>query len=189
MPTQKADILKLHLGCFNKKIPGYVNVDIRPDVKPDVVDDILSLDSFKCDTADVIYACHVLEHLSKRDVYKTLKRWREVLKDDGILRIAVPDIEAACEYYVEHRNLLPLQAIFWGSQLHDYDFHYVGWDFKNLKNDLQLNGFYKVKRYDHRTTDHAFIDDYSAAYLPDFDPKGRLMSLNVECRKNPGVQS
>ena len=39
--------MKLNLGCFNKQLPGFVNVDIREDVKPDVVDSAFTLKKFE----------------------------------------------------------------------------------------------------------------------------------------------
>ena len=47
--------MKLNLGCFNKKLPGFVNVDIREDVNPDVVDNCFTLEKFDNDSVDLIY--------------------------------------------------------------------------------------------------------------------------------------
>ena len=53
--------IKLHLGCFDRKIHGFINIDIRKDVCPDIVDDVFKLTSFEDGSVDLIYACHVLE--------------------------------------------------------------------------------------------------------------------------------
>lgn len=183
---------KLHLGCFKKKIHGFINVDIREDVEPDVVDDILTLTKFGSDSADLIYACHVLEHTSREGSMKALARWFEVLKVGGTLRISVPDIKASCEYYLENGDLRVLQAMFYGSQKHPYDFHYNGWDQKTLTEDLEKIGFKNVRLYDWRNTEHFFVDDYSQCYLPKMSYStrrpdgvidGKLVSLNVEADK------
>src|SRR5581483_5912767 len=97
--------MKLNLGCFNKKMYGFVNVDIREEVKPDVVDNIYELKNFKNESADLIYCCHCLEHVKKTDALKALKRWFEVLKPGGLLRVAVPNIEEACKHYIYYKNL------------------------------------------------------------------------------------
>ena len=55
--------MKLNLGCFNKQLPGFVNVDIREDVKPDVVDSAFTLKKFENNSVEVVYASHMLEHL------------------------------------------------------------------------------------------------------------------------------
>jgi predicted SAM-dependent methyltransferase len=76
--------VKLHLGCFQKKIHGYINVDIRSDVKPDVIDDVFTLKKFKNNSVDVIYCCHVLEHASDKEAEQALKRWFELLKKEEL---------------------------------------------------------------------------------------------------------
>jgi len=45
-------------------------------------------------------------------------------------------------------------------------------------------GFRHIRRYDWRATDHAWLDDFSQAYLPHLDKeRGTLVSLNVEAIK------
>jgi len=176
--------IKLNLGCYDRKIYGFVNVDIRSDVKPDVIDDAFTLSKFEKNSVDLIYACHMLEHGDYAECKSALKRWHEVLKPGGTLRVAVPDMEAHFAHYYYHGDLRVLHSTFWGSQRHPYDFHKNGWDFKKLKEDLESTGFTGVKRYDWRKTEHFYIDDYSQAYLPHMDKtNGKLMSLNMEATK------
>jgi len=184
--------VKLHLGCFQKKIHGFINIDIREDVQPDVIDDVFKLDKFKNDSVDLIYVCHVLEHATRAGSKQAMRRWFEVLKPGGVLRVAVPDLGAAMEYYIANKDLDILQALLYGSQRHAYDFHYMGWDEKSLSRDLKVAGFQSVKKYDWRDTEHFYIDDYSQCYLPkmayttrrkDSDIEGKLVSLNLEATK------
>ena len=91
---------KLHLGCFHKKIHGFTNVDIREDVQPDLVDDVFKLENVENESVDLIYACHVLEHASRQEASEAMKRWFSVLKKGGILRLAVPDLQAVFEHYI-----------------------------------------------------------------------------------------
>jgi predicted SAM-dependent methyltransferase len=184
--------MKLHLGCYQKKIHGYINVDIRDDVNPDVVDDVFELKNFSANSIDIIYVCHVLEHASLEESIKGVKRWFELLKDGGILRIAVPDLEAVFEHYIFHKDLNILNSFIYGSQKHEYDFHKCGWDEKTLTVLLKNIGFKSISRYDWRQTEHFYIDDYSQCYLPEIsyksrrlsdNIKGKLMSLNIEATK------
>jgi predicted SAM-dependent methyltransferase len=184
--------MKLHLGCYQKKIHGFINIDVREDVQPDVVDDVFTLKTQKENSAELIYACHVLEHATFSEAQIALKRWFDVLQPKGTIRLAVPDMEAVFDYYNQTKNLTELRAFLYGSQRHDYDLHYAGWDFLNLKKDLEAVGFKDVRRYDWRLTEHFYIDDYSQCYLPKIAYKtrrpndiieGKLMSLNVEATK------
>lgn len=176
--------MKLHLGCYHKKLSGFVNVDIRPDVNPDLLDDAFKLEKVKNETVDLIYASHVLEHGDFMESEQALKRWHQVLKKGGKLRVAVPDMEAHFAHYFYHKDLRVLHSAFWGSQRHPFDYHRNGWDFAKLKEDLEKIGFTDIKRYDWRKTEHHYIDDYSQAYYPHMDKEsGKLMSLNIEAIK------
>ena len=95
------DKIKLHLGCGKVHIDGFTNIDVNHYPGVDMVDDVRYLSKFKENTVDVIYACMVLEHLGRWEYMPAIKRWHALLKDEGLLRISVPDFEAICEYYVE----------------------------------------------------------------------------------------
>jgi len=188
----KTQETKLHLGCFYQKIHGFTNVDIREDINPDLVDDVFKLKNIKQGSVDLIYTCHVLEHADRQEAKDAMKRWHEILKKGGTLRVSVPDLEAIFEYYICHKDLRALECLLYGSQKHPYDFHYTGWDFKSMERDLKEAGFSSVKRYDWRDTEHFYVDDYSQSYLPKISYatrekrgiiEGKLMSLNVEAVK------
>jgi predicted SAM-dependent methyltransferase len=55
-------------------------------------------------SADVIYSSHMLEHLSRKDAKTFLGECRRVLAPDGILRVAVPDLDLIVSEYVVGRN-------------------------------------------------------------------------------------
>ena len=176
--------LKLHLGCYNKKIHGFTNIDCRAEVHPDIVDDCAKLEKVVDGSVDLIYTSHMMEHLKRNESLFAMKRYYEVLKKHGKIYISVPDLEKVFKHYVLHEDLRLLQNFLYGSQVHEADYHWTGWDFKTLKEDLESVGFKHVKRYDRWATDFAYHDDYSAAYLPHMDFKnGVLMSLNVEAIK------
>lgn len=174
---------KLHLGCGNRKIHGFVNIDIRGEVEPDVICDIFKI-SEKFENIDLIYTCHTLEHAHREQVPEILTDWYTALKPGGILRLSVPDLKAVCEYYVETENLDNLYGLIYGGQKNPFDFHYTGFDYNTLRRIVKQVGFREFRRYDWRKTEHSFVDDYGQSYLPHMDKlKGRCMSLNVECVK------
>lgn len=177
--------MKLNLGCFNKKMHGFINVDIRPEVNPDLIDDVFKLEKVQNNTIDLIYICHVLEHADFKESLEAIRRYYDVLKTGGVLRIAVPNMEAVFSHYFYHKDLKLLYSALWGSQRHPYDYHKSGWDFKTLEETLKTVGFNEVKLYDWRKTEHFYVDDYSQAYFPHMDKEnGKLMSLNVEAIKS-----
>ena len=176
--------MKLHLGCGSKHIDGFINIDARELPGVDEVDDVKALTKFTKDSVELIYASHILEHITRLEYTNVLSRWYDLLKTGGILRIAVPDIEKVFEHYNKNRDLRSLRGFLWGGQSYGFNYHYCGWDFKTLKEDLTSVGFKNIKIYDWRKTEHSHIDDFSQCYLPHMDKEnGMLMSLNIEAEK------
>lgn len=175
--------MKLNLGCGSKILDGFTNIDTRP-LSGVVVDDVKTLNMFEDESADLIYACHVLEHVGRHDRANVLDRWLEILKPKGVLRVAVPDFEKVVQLYRDGVSLENLIGFLYGGQSYESNFHYYCWDFKSLELDLVRSGFSNVVRYEWKDTEHADIDDYSQSYWPHMEKDtGILMSLNVEAIK------
>ena len=81
---------RLHLGCGSRRAPGFCNVDITPQPSVDIVDDVARLGRFQDNYAELIYACHVLEHFSHSEARTVLRSWYRVLEPGGEIRISVP---------------------------------------------------------------------------------------------------
>ena len=179
-------MIKLHLGCGNKIIKGFINCDIQdiPGIdKPNI--DICNLREFSDDSIDLIYASHVLEHIPRTKTFRTILEWNRVLKPGGKLRIGVPDFDATVKVYQrdgDYENLL--NWIYGGSEV-STNVHFRQFTFSGLKTLLIEAGFKRVQRYDWKNTEHADIDDFTKAYNPHMDiENGILMSLNVEAIKH-----
>jgi len=176
--------VKLHLGCGNRFIPTFIHIDKNEYPHIDFRCDIAELNMFNDNSVDLIYACHVLEHLKRYEIGKVLKEWYRVLKKDGILRISVPNFESIVEVYNKYKDMNLIMGLLYGGQDMPYNYHHVAFDFKYLKSLLIEAGFKEVQLYDWRDTDHKDYDDFSQAYIPHMDKqKGVLMSLNVEAYK------
>ena len=92
--------MKLNLGCGDKILPGYVNIDVQPSrlgKVPDLISDIRELPEIESGTIDEILAVHVIEHIDRWDVESVLYRWRQLLKPDGILILETPNLISACQ--------------------------------------------------------------------------------------------
>lgn len=176
---------KLHLGCGKRYIPGFIHIDKEYYDHLDYQRDITDLSIFDDNSIDVIYACHVLDHLSRNgEVDKALSEWYRVLKHGGLLRIAVSDFEKVVQMYNSGMDLENLWGHIVGGRKSPGDAHGCVFDFTVLKRYLEKHGFKNVRRYDWRKNIHKDYDDFSQAYIPHMDKeKGVLMSLNVEAVK------
>lgn len=172
--------MKLHLGCGSKLLKNYVNVDIRSELNCDVIDNVKELSKFEKNSAEEIYACHVLEHFNRFEYKEVLSRWFEILKPNGVLKLSVPDIGAVVNQYNNGVPLKKLMGFLYGGQTYPQNFHYIGFDFNTLKEDMEDVGFNDIMLWDWRKTNHNEVDDYSQSYLPHMDKEnGVLMSLNI----------
>jgi ubiquinone/menaquinone biosynthesis C-methylase UbiE len=150
------------LGCGNKVIPGFVNVDARSGNGLDVVEgDVANLTQFPDGSAELIYASHVLEHFQRAQVRQVLRRWFELLAPGGTLRLAVPDFTAVCDQYRKGTPLKSLMGFLHGGQTYKENFHYVSFDHASLKIELEAVGFVDVRPWDWRLTEQSHIDDFS----------------------------
>ena len=173
---------KLHVGCGDKIIPGYVNIDIQKAPGVDLIADISDL-PYEKNSIFEIYSCANLDHFSRHKWKDVLQHWYDLLIDGGLLRLSVGDFESICLQYLQNRNIDELIGLLLGGQKNKYDWHGMMFDYEYLSKHLKEIGFVKVDKYNWNDT-VIKIDDYSRAYLPhkDFD-NGRLMVLNIEAWK------
>jgi SAM-dependent methyltransferase len=96
--------LRLNLGCGDKILPGYVNVDVveaRAGMKPDVICDLHDLTPFADNSADEILSVHVIEHFWRWEIAAVLREWVRVLKPGAKLIAECPNLLSACETFLQ----------------------------------------------------------------------------------------
>ena len=176
--------MKLHIGCGNVILPGWVNLDIVAAPGVDIVDDASALNRIEDESVDIIYASHILDHFSRHDTVAILATWRRKLRPGGTLRVAVSDFDAVVVEYICSRELTHLLGHIVGGHKSAYDKHGVVFDETSLSECLLSAGFVDVRRWDWRQTEHRDYDDFSQAYWPHMNKtSGRHMSLNLEATK------
>lgn len=93
-------VLRLNLGCGDKILDDYINVDVAPSRagrKPDIICDLHRLSMFDTNSVDEILSIHVIEHFWRWEVADILREWVRVLKPGGILILECPNLISACE--------------------------------------------------------------------------------------------
>lgn len=102
--------MKLNLGCGDKILPGYVNVDVAParaGQKPDVICDLHRLEPFEDSSVDEILAVHVVEHFWRWEVVGVLREWLRVLKPGAPMILECPNLLSACEQFLRDPDTFP----------------------------------------------------------------------------------
>ena len=149
-------------------------------------DDIF-IKEYESNSADLIYSSHFIEYLDREEVIPLLERWKEVLKPNGVLRLAVPNFEVYANLYSSGEYPLDnfLGVLYGKMPMGDETiYHKTVYDFHSLKSLLKNIGMKEIKKYNWEETSHSEFDDHSQAYLPHMDKEnGTSMSLNMECKK------
>ena len=178
--------MKFNIGCgwrnFGK---SWIHIDGGDYDHLDSSD--IYLKDYENGSGDLIYASHLIEYFDREEVVPLLKRWKNVLKPNGVLRLAVPDFDVCAKLYTDGKYPLDrfLGVLYGKMPMGDKTIYYkTTYDYSSLTALLNEIGMRKVKKYNWKNTEHAQFDDHSQAYLPDMDKEnGILISLNVECIK------
>ena len=153
----------------------------------------LPINSGSCDG---IYCSHTLEHLSLNDFRRALKNTYKMLKENGVFRCIVPDLEYAARKYISaleerenntaslnfmsdtllgqekrSRGLKNIMSTFFGNANHLWM-----WDAKSLINELQSIGFRDV-----RVCRYSDSGDDMFKYVE--DPDRFINSVAIHCIK------
>src|SRR6266481_1399235 len=147
MTSQKP--LKLHLGCGEKYLEGYWNIDFPEgehtvmSPKVDEYADIRALE-YPENSIDEIRSHHLFEHFSRAHALKLLARWRRWLKPDGVLVIETPDCATSAAFYLtafSAQRKFQLARHIMGSQEAEWALHKDFWDKERFTLALDSFGF------------------------------------------------
>lgn len=160
--------MKIHLGCGNNLLDGYLNID-----KYVKADGVMNLDIFNLPfddgEAELVLAEHLVEHLSFDEERKFFYEMFRILKPNGVLKIEVPDFEWVVEKFIESRDEFNtfykvgvdnhyfgngpecdnrwgiLTTAIWGNQNGEGQFHKNGYTKTKIESIGKLVGFNRVK--------------------------------------------
>jgi predicted SAM-dependent methyltransferase len=194
--------LRLHIGCGEGRLAGWVNIDVHP--APLAMNLLWGL-PFATGSGRYVFVSHLLEHLFyPADVRPFLAEIHRVLAPGGILRIVVPDIEQCIEAYMNHdRSFFESRRETWtwwpqnttrledflayagagAEPAHLFEAHKYGYDFETLAHVLKEAGFIGVARstFMGSTHEQLRVDDASAVAKARYGD--RYYSLFVEAER------
>jgi len=143
--------MKLHLGCGQRHLEGYINIDfpasehsIQEKSVADIQADITQL-SFPASSIAEVRLHHVFEHFTRPVACGLITAWRSWLKTGGILHIEVPDFQRTAlnvlnPFTSQHTKAVALRHMF-GSHEAPWAVHYEGWTIDRLTNLFKNMGF------------------------------------------------
>ncbi len=126
-------------------------------------------------SANCVYSCHFLEHLSKRDGGQLIVEVFRILRPGGLVRLVVPDLATVIGMYATgERDRMLGEFFFVDRDASELARHGYLYDFDALRTLLADAGFAEINRVDFRQglmPDLEILDDQPA------------VSLFVEARK------
>jgi len=175
---------KLHIGCGKQVRPGWFNTDFQPFYEGAYYLDVTKSFPFPDNTFDRAFSEHMIEHVTYEQGRHFLRELYRVMKPDGRVRIATPNLRTLAALYAEPQTEeqrayietvidtynptvgahLPGFAI---NQLFGFN-HLFLYDRDTLGLILKQAGFVKVEEYSsERTEDVAFrgMDAHANDYI------------------------
>jgi len=170
----------IHIGCGEFNDPRFINIDARPMPHVHYISHELELNQFAHETVDLIYACHVLEHVPFKRLLPILMNWFDRLKPGGILRLSLPDFDRIIEIYTEQgKDIEVIQMPLMGGQEYKYNCHYSVFNSEYVYKLMQQCGFREIREWDPFSASYHSFNDWSK--IP-FIVNGKQykISLNIE---------
>ena len=111
----QSDAPKLHIGCGDHVLTGWLNTDYDPELPMVMHLDARQHFPFKEETFDYIFSEHVIEHISYWDGVKMLTECFRVLKRSGRIRISTPDLAFLIDLTKPDKSELQRAYIRWAA--------------------------------------------------------------------------
>ena len=143
--------IKLHLGCADTYLNGWVNVDLlRPGRHLDLRWDLRRPLPFKDSSVDVVFSEHLFEHIPLPGTLALLRECHRVMRLGGVFRVGVPDLERYIHAYVGDDPIIdlvrpgrPTRALAL-SEIFFLHGHRVAFDFETFRLLLETTGFHDI---------------------------------------------
>ncbi len=135
---------------FGKEKKNYTRLDINPDTKPDILHDITQpLPEEHRSRYDVVFSSHMLEHMSRADVFPVLRNIISGVKNHGEVWIIVPSMEWCAAQLMQHKDGMVIQGLLYGAQEqgNPWDIHKSGFTLSALRRMMEICGLVIKRAY------------------------------------------
>ena len=173
--------MKLHLGCGQVYLEGYINIDYplseHTVQQKSVADEFRDLTNmhYKAATIDEVRLHHVFEHFPRTQAIALLASWHSWLKKGGKVHIEVPEFDATARLVLDPKTSgkdrhVAIRHIF-GSNEAGWAVHYDAWSEWRFREMFDAFGFKteKVERNEYLATRNIEVIAKKQKNTPDKD--------------------
>jgi len=157
--------LRLHLGCGEQHLEGYINIDYPPSehnlirVKADIYADIKSL-NFPSESVDEVRLHHVFEHFNRVTALAMLIKWHKWLKIGGRIHIETPDLIGSAKTLVSNASWKTKMGVarhLAGDQAANWGYHVDHWFGERFERTLGALGFKSIQTWSTSWTKEPYL--------------------------------
>jgi predicted SAM-dependent methyltransferase len=163
------EIRKLHIGCGSNILDGWLNTDIKGNNRHIMFMDAGNPFPIPEQSFDYVFSEHLFEHLTYEQAKNMLSECYRILKPNGIIRIATPDIRFLIDLYLNpqkeinksyiefdsKRSGLPPHPIFAINRFHTAWGHKIIYDAESLIMMFENAGFKNIHQCEIGKSDYA----------------------------------
>ena len=162
--------LRLHLGCGEQCLDGYVNIDYPPSehnvmqVQADVYANITEL-NFPAGSVDEVRLHHVFEHFNRVTALVMLIKWHNWLKIGGKLHIETPDLIGSAKTLLAESSRKTKMGVvrhIAGDQSSGWAYHIDHWFPERFEHTLNRLGFSAVQTQSSSWPHEPFLSNVAA---------------------------
>ncbi len=170
------EILKLHLGAGPNVFDGWLNTTLQPLKTGSIHLNVTKPFPMPTNSIDYVFSEHMIEHITYVQAKFMLEECFRVMKPNGRIRLATPDLVRSLAVYDENPSNSASEYIRWTidnfiPEAEKYNPAFVinkifyGWshvfiyDYKTLANLLESVGFVDVKEYQSGISDDPVLNN------------------------------
>jgi predicted SAM-dependent methyltransferase len=175
---------KLNLGCGGRFREGWVNVNITSTGPGVIAANLGKGVPFPDESFVVVYHSHLLEHLQKTVAADFLRECYRVLKPNGVIRIAVPDLEAIVRNYLVALEKAKAGIAGWD---HNYDWMLLEMYDQVVRN--RTGGEMALYLFNETIPNEQFVVDRCGGEIRNLNASGKINKINAQVDMLPASKA